>query len=253
MEVVYYQIAIIITIIVTRVFKNEWLVAVCILWTLETILLLGYLPLVIIQLSVVWGAYLLIYKYDKKNSEIRELRGMLENAVRDKERDIKQAARSVSSNDIGLLQNEEHIRYLRKSIRKANHHIIIFSGWITNYVVNTEFVRLLEQAAERGVNIYVGYGYENAAGAHTPIGGGGVAIHMLEQLHENHQNRFFMGRFATHEKILVVDYKVVVYGSFNWLANSRAANAERSVVLQDRRLAELESVRSINIVESNLG
>ena len=55
MEIIAYQLFIIITIVATKSLKEEWVTTICVLWTIETIVLLFFPPLIIFQLFVIWG------------------------------------------------------------------------------------------------------------------------------------------------------------------------------------------------------
>ena len=55
MEIIAYQLFIIITIVATKSLKEEWVTTICVLWTFETIVLLFFPPLMIFQLFVIWG------------------------------------------------------------------------------------------------------------------------------------------------------------------------------------------------------
>lgn len=40
------------------------------------------------------------------------------------------------------------------------------SGWITDYVVNKQFLRCFEDCLNCGVTVYIGYGWQNSKGEH---------------------------------------------------------------------------------------
>ena len=60
MAVVYYQLAILATLIFVRVAFPKRLLVVALIWTGLTIINLFYPPLIIIQLAVIWGGYALL-------------------------------------------------------------------------------------------------------------------------------------------------------------------------------------------------
>lgn len=60
MAVIYYQLAILATLIFVRVAFPKRLLLVALIWTGLTIINLFYRPLIIIQLAVIWGGYALL-------------------------------------------------------------------------------------------------------------------------------------------------------------------------------------------------
>ena len=56
-------------------------------------------------------------------------------------------------------------------------------------------------------------------------------------------NKIQVAEFATHEKTLVIDGRIVIFGSANWLSNRKYKNSERSIVVLDGALAKSEDKR----------
>lgn len=75
MEVIYFQIAILSSIIATYFLKREWLMLVCVAWSIETLVLVFAAPLIIVQLGVIWGAWYLLNNISNKNRFLPELCG----------------------------------------------------------------------------------------------------------------------------------------------------------------------------------
>ncbi len=73
MEVIGYQIVIISTILVTHFFKREWVLGLCIFWSIETVVLVFFPPLIAIQLGVVWGTWYLLKNNTRNKGKIEEL------------------------------------------------------------------------------------------------------------------------------------------------------------------------------------
>ena len=73
MEVIFFQLFIIATIVATHVLKRNWVVWVCFAWTVETIVLLFYAPLILIQLGVIWVTWLVLTKIFLQKEQIEEL------------------------------------------------------------------------------------------------------------------------------------------------------------------------------------
>lgn len=57
MEVLAFQVFILATIIFTYFVKKDWLIGVCIAWTVETLLFVFTTPLAVLQLGVIWGCW----------------------------------------------------------------------------------------------------------------------------------------------------------------------------------------------------
>ena len=53
----------------------------------------------------------------------------------------------------------EHHTLLKRALSNAEQQVIILCGWVTDYVVDHEFKDLLTAALDRGVNVFIGYGY----------------------------------------------------------------------------------------------
>lgn len=81
MEVISYQLFIIATIVGTHFFKRPWVIWVCALWTLETVALLSYTPLITIQLIVIWGAWFLLDKNQSQRERLNELEGTYQKSL----------------------------------------------------------------------------------------------------------------------------------------------------------------------------
>lgn len=248
MEVISYQLFIVVTIVATHFLKRSWVIWACALWTLETLALLAYTPLITVQLIVIWGTWFLLDKNQSQKERLNELEGYLSESPQD----IKELALSVEEPKKEILQGQNHKDFLIKSIQQVEQSIVILSGWITNYVVNQYFIQELESALKRGVKIFIGYGWQNSMGKHEEFESSIQAINQIEILVLKYPDQLFVGKFANHEKILIKDDDYVVYGSNNWLSNSKFKNSERSIVINSPELANKEYRRAVDLINSNL-
>ena len=66
MAVIGFAIAIVLSITTANYFDRRIALLVSVAWTIETIVLLFYPPLIIIQLAVIWATYILCGKYQKQ-------------------------------------------------------------------------------------------------------------------------------------------------------------------------------------------
>ena len=238
MEVIGYQIFIISTILVTHFFKREWVLGLCIFWSIETVALVFFPPLIAIQLGVVWGTWYLLKNNTRHKDKIEEL----ERFISAKPVEIQKLFRAVPEKDVNTLRGKQHIKFLEQTINDAKSTIVILSGWITKYVVTSQFVKLLENALDRGVNIYIGYGYRGSEPQHEEIKGSesDAIVSNLSSLKDKYRGNIYIAEFPTHEKVLIKDTDYVVCGSNNWLANRKFKNSERSFVVHSSDLVERE-------------
>lgn len=248
MEVAYYQVFIFLSIFLVNLFKREWLLVVCGMWTAFTVLNLHYLPLIFIQLGVVWGSFILFKLSQSKDHKISEL----EDALSVLSKDQKKNADLVPAECKRLLQDQEHYDYLMESIRKATEQIVVLSGWITPFVIDKSFLDAVESKLSENVSFYLGYGYQDSHGKHNGLSGYDKVQNSLMALVKKYPQLIFIGEYANHEKVLVVDHEEVVYGSANWLSNRNYSNKERSVVLRDAGLASNEANRIKALIRNNL-
>ena len=77
MAVIGFAIAIVLSITIANYFNRRIALLVSIAWTIETIVLLFYPPLIIIQLAIIWVTYILCGKYQKQKNRIEELEDIL--------------------------------------------------------------------------------------------------------------------------------------------------------------------------------
>ncbi|MNW47163.1 ATP-dependent RecD-like DNA helicase [compost metagenome] len=129
-----------------------------------------------------------------------------------------------------ILTPEEHYQVLLEAIRYATKSIVIFSPWITQYVINDDFIDHVEAAKAKEVEIKIGFGYR---------GGKGITIQdingivMKDYTRGNNSDielsisklKEVLGEALQyippiHTKILLVDDKYLFIGSYNWLSNN---------------------------------
>ena len=146
----------------------------------------------------------------------------------------------------------EHHTLLKRALSNAEQQVIILCGWVTDYVIDREFKALLAAALDRGVNVFIGYGYTTAGEAKPPSKSQRNAEQHLKDLHEwcaqhDPEGILVVKKFPNHAKVLIRDEEYAVMGSFNWLSNAgRSKNAERSWVVKDKKFVRQESEVIIN-------
>lgn len=237
MEVIYYQALIIVTILVARAFTRTASVIACLLWSVFTAFNVFYPPLILIQLVVVWGTYLLSSAFSSQTTEINDLKKSLTSLSPTQKRIV-----SPLTNDcFSLIRGIQHRDYLLSGISAAERRVIIVSGWISEWGADDRFFARLEGSLARNVSVWIGYGWKSSAGTHDPHDAG-RAIQRLNAPQLRYPARLTVNEFATHEKIFICD-NITVIGSANWLSNRSYQNAESSIAINSKALADLESSR----------
>ena len=220
MAIVYYQLTIIITIIIafllgwgvkgSRFVGLKWACFTTVFWTIETLALVVLLPLILFQLLIIWGTYFAMRKFPIQCQEI-----------------------------IG----EEHSTVLKESLEKADNILCIESAYANDSVINEDFFKKLTNALQRGVNVYFAYGYG--------LGGRNPNLNPSEERARKGLSKIaiwsrtpevagtlYCADYRTHIKLLVCDDKFIVRGSCNWLSNNRFSNEEESEKRSDPVLAK---------------
>lgn len=105
---------------------------------------------------------------------------------------------------------EEHRPLLEDALRECRKRLLLLSPWIRRGADDTFFM-LLMSALTRGVDVYIGYGYEGDVGHQQ-------RERRLLGLQQKHRNLHLRNLGNSHAKVLLVDQKFAVYTSFNWLS-----------------------------------
>jgi phosphatidylserine/phosphatidylglycerophosphate/cardiolipin synthase-like enzyme len=235
MEVLYWQIAVAGSVAGVYVFRSRrWSMVTAGFWTIWTCVVLVYTPLVLLQILSAWGSFLLVDAFTKQSRELDSFK----KAVAGYESDRREAfLRAQHEGKVLPLTDSDHYSYLLKQIESAQSSVVILSGWISDKVVDTMFTSILEGALQRGVEVYLGYGFEDSQGQHQVSKPAKRALDNLAKVGTNNR-RLRIGRFNNHQKLLIVDRARVVCGSHNWLSNRTFKNREKSFIIEDPAVAE---------------
>lgn len=106
---------------------------------------------------------------------------------------------------------------LDKAITDSQERLMIISPWIRAGVVNKRFVQEFEKMLKRGVQAYIGYGIAKEED-HNRYQSDIQAERDLKYLSEKYDNFSFVRLGDTHAKIIIMDRKLAVQSSFNWLS-----------------------------------
>jgi len=148
-------------------------------------------------------------------TEIEQLRKQIEQLKADKAK----AKQDLSSIDVRHLEVHEHRPLFLRSLDNAKQRLLIVSPWITDRVLNNLRLQKIRALVDRGVEVFVGYGIgEENNNNRLGRDRGEQAIKYLTQLAQKKKNLHFKEFGDTHAKILLVDDRYAVIGSFNWLS-----------------------------------
>ncbi len=275
MEVLFFQLIVIISIIFSNKLLNTnvankvinpdfGLKIVIITWCIFTIIKLTlWSPLFFFQLGTIFVTYNYTKKIYKKYDEAEQLKDQIKILKKDLERldnrNLKKSYKRFKDNIIPVIGAQSHRNLLLSSLNEAQTSLVILSGWATEYAINDEFKNLVKNCLDRGVQIYIGYGYQMKKS--------GIKISNVKKLETESvfkelqewcaeykkEGRLNVWYYPNHSKVLICDKKYIVCGSFNWLSNiGNSPNEERSYKIQDKDFIEQEHSEIINSLHSPL-
>jgi hypothetical protein len=115
----------------------------------------------------------------------------------------------------------EHKTYFEQALREASHRLMIVSPWINDHVMNERRITSIQLLAARNVQIYIGYGFDDD---NTPGRGRDRdpedtrAYKQLAELSRKYSSIHLVRIGNTHAKLLLMDSKFAIAGSFNWMS-----------------------------------
>ena len=247
MEVIYFQLIIITTIVASRFFSKKLYLWVSLAWTGWTLIIVFTLPLAVIQLLVVWVTAYVVWKLTDQKSKITNLEAYISDMdLLPKSKDV---ILQLPVDRLRPIEGREHLAFMLEQIGKANKVVVILSGWISDNVVDDKFINLLKCKLGEGCHVYLGFGFEDYQGHHKSWKSK-RALRKIDKLKQDHRESLHLGKFATHEKMFIVD-DLLVIGSNNWLSNSSFRNSERSLAIDDAQLAHDEGARAAKLITQN--
>jgi hypothetical protein len=130
------------------------------------------------------------------------------------------------------LEVYDHPAFLRQALTESTERMLIVSPWIRASVVDDTFVGGIRAALRRGVRILIGYGSGEDERA---LPKDKAAEERLTRLAAEEEGLIIARLGDTHAKILVVDQRFAIVGSFNWLSfrgdPAKPFRDERSVLV----------------------
>lgn len=117
--------------------------------------------------------------------------------------------------DVEVLSMLEHRPKMLEVLREAQIQVVIISPWLKSWAINSEFLKELESALKRGVEIIIGYGFEK-----QPDDDEKKLLQQLKKLGRKSQKwKLTLHRLQdSHAKIILWDHRSMIITSFNWLS-----------------------------------
>ncbi|MBM3216042.1 hypothetical protein FJZ36_14130, partial [Candidatus Poribacteria bacterium] len=153
--------------------------------------------------------------------------------IRFLERENAQIAAERDSRKVKFLWTPEIRAKFREAIETARERLLILSGFISSDVVNEQFETSLRNALNRGVRVWIGYGFdkESRRGEDQRAQPGWLEAENVFKRLKNEFPECFIYRDLqrSHEKRLICDNRFTFGGSFNLLSFSGEARRNRKL------------------------
>lgn len=142
--------------------------------------------------------------------------GLLKAEVEKLQTEKLKVEKELNSLEARFLEVHEHRPLLERSLKEAQRRLLIISPWIRDSVLRQGQLDKIRRLVEKRVEVFIGYGLgeDNKVGRDK----GEYAIRFLDQLTQRNSNLHFHELGDTHAKILLMDDRYAVIGSFNWLS-----------------------------------
>ncbi|MGB3513919.1 MAG: phospholipase D-like domain-containing protein [Microcoleaceae cyanobacterium] len=126
---------------------------------------------------------------------------------------------SQEKGEVVLLRDRQIRQVFLECLKSAKHNILIFSPWVSQEVIDEEFISLLQNCANRGVWIIIGHGISRKQEQEDRPISPEVEAKLKEVKTREGLSAvqiFWLGN--SHAKEVVVDGKIHLCGSHNWLS-----------------------------------
>ena len=136
-----------------------------------------------------------------------------------------------------VIRNESHLKALESAIKQSKNNVFIYSGWL-NIAVVKMLREEMQKGLSRGINIYIGYGWQYPSGQDQKSLRETEAISMIEKINDSTEGsgRIVCKKFPNHSKVLICDEVYAICGSANWMSNSGYHNREVSIKITSKKL-----------------
>ncbi|MBE9183230.1 hypothetical protein IQ270_00440 [Microcoleus sp. LEGE 07076] len=162
---------------------------------------------------------------NQRNQEVEARIQKIEQQAIETVKELREMGEQVASkgsqekDQVILLRDSQIRKSFLETLRKGNHQVLIYSPWVSKEVVDNEFIQLLQNLANRGVWILIGHGISRRQEDETRP----IPPQVEQKLREIKTREglsavqvFWLGN--SHAKEVVVDRKIHLCGSHNWLS-----------------------------------
>lgn len=162
---------------------------------------------------------------DRRNQEVEARIKKIEQQAIETVKELRETGEQVASkgsqekDQVILLRDSQIRQSFLETLRGGNHQVLIYSPWVSKEVVDNEFIQLLQNLANRGVWILIGHGISRRQQDETRP----IPPQVEQKLREIKTREglsavqvFWLGN--SHAKEVVVDRKIHLCGSHNWLS-----------------------------------
>ena len=138
--------------------------------------------------------------------------------------EVRTAEATTSSNetfsepDGGMLETYEHAALFEEALQIASKRLVIVSPWISDRVVNANFLARLERLVLAKVDVRIAWHFDDGRDKERPKDSA-RALKALLALSRRHENFKLITLEQSHAKVLIFD-DMYVASSFNWLSFS---------------------------------
>ncbi len=116
-----------------------------------------------------------------------------------------------------IIQDCRHIKIYEEAFNRARERVIVITPWIRSSKTDWEHkIQPVKAAINRGVEVQVYYGWKNIKYGISEDGDAEIIAELKGLLGD----KLIRLRNGTHEKIIVIDNRAAVIGSWNWLSHS---------------------------------
>lgn len=162
---------------------------------------------------------------NQRNKEVEDRIKKIEQQAIETVKELRETGKQVppkgsqEKDQVILLRDIQIRQSFLETLRGGNHQVLIYSPWVSQEVVDNEFIQLLQNLANRGVWVLIGHGISRRQENETRP----IPPQVEQKLREIKTREglsavqvFWLGN--SHAKEVVVDREVHLCGSHNWLS-----------------------------------
>lgn len=162
---------------------------------------------------------------NQRNKEVEDRIKKIEQQAIETVKELRETGKQVppkgsqEKDQVILLRDIQIRQSFLETLRGGNHQVLIYSPWVSQEVVDNEFIQLLQNLANRGVWVLIGHGISRRQENESRP----IPAQVEQKLREIKTREglsavqvFWLGN--SHAKEVVVDRKVHLCGSHNWLS-----------------------------------